>query len=149
MKKTIYIMMVAVVATLAMTSCTHKKGDIGPWFGTWHVEKYEIDGKEIGETSSVHIGANFFQFQSSLVQLRYSGVNHDEQVSTGTWQNNGNEIVIKFPDAQLIWAIIVGFDMTPGAENHLKVEKQDGSNAVLSLTSTDGHTYRYTLKKWG
>ena len=32
---------------LALGSCTRNHGDIGPWFGTWHVESITVGGASV------------------------------------------------------------------------------------------------------
>lgn len=144
MKKTIYIL-ITLVAAMAMQSCTHNDGDIGRWFGTWHVESIEMDGTAIDS----YDGYSFFQFQSSVFELRLSNPLHDEQYTVGRWQDNGESIDITFPDTQRVWNYIAGFDFGPSSVNRLLVESANGSDMVLSLATSDGHTYRYILKKCG
>lgn len=134
-----------VAEMLSMTSCTENNGDIGMWFGTWHVERIDMDNSPIDEYN----GNDFFQFQSTVFQLRYTDDLHAEMQTTGRWQDNGKEIVVTFPDEKLVWVFLYGIDMSKDASNHFKVESQNGKEMVLSLASTDGHTYRYHLKKWG
>ncbi len=145
MKKTIYTLVIMVASMLAMTSCTHNNGDIGLWFGTWHVEQVDMDGSPIDG----YTGTNFFQFQSTVFQLRYTDELHTEMQTTGQWQDNGASIDITFPDEKQVWVHLYGIDMTKGAVNHFTVETLTGKQAVLELKATDGHTYRYHLKKWG
>ena len=145
MKKNIYTLVIMVASMLAMTSCTRNNGDIGFWFGTWHVESIEQDGSTINGYN----GTNFFQFQNTVFQLRYADDLHDERQTVGRWQDNGNEITVTFPDEHLVWVQLYGIDTGKDAVNRFKVESHNGSDLVLSLPSTDGHTYRYILKKWG
>ena len=134
-----------VASMLAMTSCTENNGDIGLWFGTWHVEQIDMDNSPIDG----YMGNDFFQFQSTVFQLRYTDDLHTEKQTTGRWQDNGNEIVVTFPDEKLVWVFLYGIDMSKDAANHFKVESLTSKEAVLELKATNGHTYRYHLKKWG
>ena len=51
------------LVTLA-AGCTHNNGDIGSWFGTWNVERIEIDGVAQAD----YQGQYFFQFSLSLLR---------------------------------------------------------------------------------
>lgn len=144
MKRTLYTFIAIVVAIIA-SSCTTNNGDIGFWFGTWHVEQIDMDGSPIDG----YMGNNFFQFQSSVFQLRYSDDWHNEMVTTGCWKDLGSEITISFPDESQVWVLLYGIDMNKDAVNHLKIESHKGKSLVLLLASSNGHTYRYYLKKWG
>ena len=62
MKKTLYIL--SLLALLLTASCTRNHGDIGPWFGTWHVETITADG-----TPVTVVGDYFFQFQSGVFRV--------------------------------------------------------------------------------
>lgn len=145
MKKTLYTLIVMAAAIISMTSCTHNNGDIGPWFGLWHIEQVEKDGAVINE----YTGTNFFAFQTSVFQLRYTDDLQTEEQTTGMWEDLGQEIKVTFPDQKLVWSHFYGIDMTEGAVNTFKVESITGKDMVLMLASSDGHNYRYTLKKWG
>ena len=145
MKKTIYTLVIMVASMLAMTSCTHNNGDIGMWFGTWHVEQVDMDGSPIDG----YMGNSFFQFQSTVFQLRYTDELHTEMQTVGRWEDLGNEINVTFPDERLVWVHLYGIDMSKDAVNRFKVESHSGKDLVLTLPSTNGHTYRYHLKKWG
>ncbi len=129
-------------AILCMSSCTHNNGDIGLYFGLWHVESVECDGTLLDD----YDGGYFFAFQSSVFQLRYTDEMQTEEYSAGTWAETDEGIDITFPDEDLRWVSLVGLDWE--VVNHLKVESLSSSKMVLSV-ETDGHTYRYTLKKWG
>lgn len=145
MKHTTISITLILAAIISMVSCTSNNGNIGPWFGTWHIEAIERDGQAMES----YDGTLFFQFQSSVVQIRYSNILHDEAQTTGRWEEADGKITLSFPDEHQVWKLLPGLDMTPHAVNRLAVERQDGNNALLSIVAADGHTYRYTLKKWG
>ncbi len=142
MKQTIYTIAILFVAVLSMTSCTHNNGDIGPYFGLWHVETIECDG-----IRTDYEGTHFFAFQSTVFQLRYTDDVQTEAYTVGTWTETDAGIDVRFPDEQLWWTSLTGIAWDQ--VNHFTVESLSGKNMVLSLVNADGHTYRYTLKKWG
>ena len=140
-----FISILTILVASIMSSCTHNDGDIGYWFGTWHVETIEKDGTAI---DGYH-GTHFFLFQSSVFQLRYTDELHAEMQTTGRWEDNGDKITISFPDKEQIWVTLYGLTVEENAENHFKIEFHSGKNIILSLNGKDGHTYKYHLKKWG
>ncbi len=137
MKKTLlYISLMAVV--LVLGSCTRNHGDIGPWFGTWHVESITAGGMPI-----TVVGDYFFQFQSKV--FRVSQVtNHEQTVeSFGTWDENGDKMTIDFPDESVFYIVM------PGLEAHNEFAVTTTSSHVVTFTKTDntGVIYTYYLKK--
>ncbi len=134
-----------VASMFAMTSCTQNNGDIGTWFGTWHVEQIDMDNSPIDG----YMGTDFFQFLSTLFQLRYTDATHAEKQTVGRWQDNGSSIDVTFPDEKLVWVFLYGINMDKDAVNHFTVEQLTSKEAILALKATNGHTYRYHLKKWG
>lgn len=134
-----------VASMFAITSCTQNNGDIGMWFGTWHVEQIDMDNSPIDG----YMGTDFFQFQSTLFQLRYTDDTHAEKQTVGCWQDNGSSIDVTFPDEKLVWVFLYGIDMGKDAVNHFTVEQLTSKEAILALKATNGHSYRYHLKKWG
>lgn len=81
MKKTLLYIASLLVAVLVLGACTRNHGDIGIWFGTWHVEQITAAGTPVNVE-----GDYFFQFQSHV--FRVSQVYGHEQTveSYGAWQ---------------------------------------------------------------
>ena len=136
MKKTLFI--ISVLSVLVLASCTRNHGDIGIWFGTWHVEQITADG-----TPKNVIGDYFFQFQSKV--FRVSQVyGHEQPVeSYGTWDENGDRMTVSFPDPTTYY-----IDM-PGLESHNDFTVTTTSSREVTFTKTDanGTTFAYHLKK--
>jgi hypothetical protein len=136
MKKTLFI--ISVLSVLVLASCTRNHGDIGIWFGTWHVEQITADG-----TPKNVIGDYFFQFQSKV--FRVSQVYGHEQLveSYGTWDENGDRMTVSFPDPTTYY-----IDM-PGLESHNDFTVTTTSSREVTFTKTDanGTTFAYHLKK--
>ena len=106
MKKTL-LYIISLIALLLMASCTRNHGDIGPWFGTWHVEQITAAGTPVNVE-----GDYFFQFQNKV--FRVSQVYGHEQLveSFGTWSEDGNTMTVDFLDPTVFY-----IDM-PGLEAH-------------------------------
>lgn len=137
MKKTLlYISLMAIV--LVLGSCTRNHGDIGPWFGTWHVETITAGGAPITVE-----GDYFFQFQSKV--FRVSQVTDHEQTveSFGTWDENGDKMTIDFPDESVFYIVMPGLE----AHNNFTVTTTSSRDVTFTKTDNTGVIYTYRLKK--
>lgn len=141
--KTLTTHITALCAALLLTACTHNGGDIGIWFGTWHVEEIVVDGVVDAYYDQAPIW--FFQFQSTVVQLRLVLDDHSFDASTGTWDETDGHLTITFPDEVYLRQVPPGITAT----TVMNIDRKSASTVILSFTGTDGHAYRYTLKHWG
>ena len=136
MKKTLFI--ISVLSVLVLASCTRNHGDIGIWFGTWHVEQITADG-----TPRNVEGDYFFQFQSKV--FRVSQVYGHEQLidSYGTWDENSDKMTISFPDPSTFYITM------PGLESRNDFTVTTTSSREITFTKVDaaGTTFAYHLKK--
>lgn len=137
MKKTL-LYTISLIALLLMASCTRNHGDIGPWFGTWHVEQITANGTPVNVE-----GDYFFQFQSKV--FRVSQVYGHEQLveSFGTWDENGSTMTVDFPDPTVFYIDMPGLE----AHNSFTVITTSSRDVTFTKTATDGTTYTYHLKK--
>lgn len=136
-KATIYLIsLLSIVLTLG--SCTRNHGDIGPWFGTWHVESITA-----GDTLAGVEGDYFFQFQSKV--FRVSQVYGHEQLieSYGTWEENDGTLTVTFPDPSVYYISVPGLD----DHNVFTVAMPSPHDVTLTKTDATGITYTYQLKK--
>lgn len=137
MKKTLlYISLMVVV--LVLGSCTRNHGDIGPWFGTWHVESITGDGLPVAVD-----GDYFFQFQSKV--FRVSHVDGHEKIveSFGTWDEDVTTMTIDFPDPTVYYIVMPGLE----THNSFTVTTTSSRDVTFSKTDITGITYQYHLKK--
>ena len=126
------------MVVMALGSCTRNHGDIGPWFGTWHVENITAGGSPVTVE-----GDYFFQFQSKV--FRVSQVKEHNQLveSFGIWDENGDKMAIIFPDSGMFYIEM------PGLESHNEFTIATASSKEVTLSKTDatGTNYTYRLKK--
>ena len=126
------------VILLILGACTRNHGDIGIWFGTWHVEQITADGTPVNVE-----GNYFFQFQTKV--FRVSKVyGHDQLVeSFGTWEENDDKMTITFPDPTVYYIDMIGL------EKHNDFSITTTSSREITFTKTDaaGTTFAYHLKK--
>ncbi|MBO4723487.1 MAG: lipocalin-like domain-containing protein [Muribaculaceae bacterium] len=83
-QRAIYIIL-SIATLLSLTSCTHNNGDIGYWFGLWHLDSIEIDGTPAAD----YEGNIYFMFQGKVFCIRcVDEVNHDYTESFAQWQES-------------------------------------------------------------
>ena len=136
-KTTLYI--VSLIAVLLTASCTRNHGDIGIWFGTWHVEQITADGTRVNVE-----GDYYFQFQNKV--FRVSQVYGHEQLveSFGTWEEqDGGKMTVSFPDPTAYYIVMPGLE----AHNDFTVTTTSSHDVTFTKTTADGATYTYHLKK--
>ena len=123
---------------LVLGSCTRNHGDIGIWFGTWHVEQITADGTPVNVE-----GDYFFQFQSKV--FRVSQVYGHEQIieSFGSWNEDGNTMTIDFPDSTVFYIEMPGLE----SHNSFTVTNLSSKEITFTMSDTDGVVFSYHLKK--
>ena len=140
MKKSLHIIAaLSVLIVLTLGACTRNHGDIGIWFGTWHVENITFNGTSINPK-----GDYFFQFQSHV--FRVSRVYGHEQLdeSFGTWEESEDgKLTVTFPDASVYYIQMEGLE----SYNSFTVNQVSHGQIVLTKVMADGVTCVYSLKK--
>ena len=125
---------------LLLGSCTRNHGDIGIWFGTWHVEQITANG-----TPENVEGDYFFQFQSKV--FRVSRVYGHEQLveSFGTWDESedGNKMTVSFPDPTVYYIVMPGLEVN----NEFTVSRTSSKELTFTKVTSDGTEFVYRLKK--
>ena len=128
------------MAVLLLSACTRNHGDIGIWFGTWHVEHITADGTPVNVE-----GDYFFQFQSKV--FRVSQVYGHEQLveSFGAWNESedGNGMVVTFPDPTVYYIEMPGLETV----NLFIVTRTSSREVTFTKTDATGTTFAYHLKK--
>ncbi|MBR5726688.1 MAG: hypothetical protein IKX56_08155 [Muribaculaceae bacterium] len=144
MKKTLlYISLLTVV--LVLGSCTRNHGDIGIWFGTWHVESIIKAGDIYQYIVPVDFeGDYFFQFQSKVFRVSQVG-DHEQLVeSFGTWNDSeSGKMIIDFPDPDVFYIQMPGLE----AHNAFTIVHSTSREMTLEKVTDDGTNYTYYLKK--
>lgn len=134
-------------------SCTRNNGDIGPWFGTWHLESIMVDGNpEVNYENNI-----FWAFQSEVIFLTRVPVGkpgmHTVEKRFGTWRETEGMLYLKFAYADdrdtdgYQYHAFEELHFPYGAETPLSILKTPGKRAVLQYAAPDGHNYTYTIKK--
>ena len=132
------------ILSLVLGSCTRNHGDIGPWFGTWHVESITTQGGIYQYIVPVDIeGDYFFQFQSKV--FRVSQVTERDRLveSFGTWDENDGKMTITFPDSSVFYIEMPGLE----AYNDFTVTMTSSKEVTFTKTAATGTTFAYHLKR--
>lgn len=69
MKRITILYFIGIILALMSTGCTKTDGDIGDWFGSWHLETIIINGEE--ETSYTDNPEIMFSFQGNIFNAAY------------------------------------------------------------------------------
>ena len=137
-KTTIHIL--SVIAVLLLSACTRNHGDIGIWFGTWHIEQITAGGTPVNVE-----GDYFFQFQNKVFRVSQVYGHENLVESFGTWDESedGNTMTISFPDSDTYYIQMPGLE----AHNTFTVTRTSSSDITFTKTDAEGTTYTYHLKK--
>ena len=100
MKKNELIFFIGIIVALVSAGCSKTDGDIGYWFGSWHLETIMIDGEE--ETSYSENPEIMFNFQGKVFNASY--MERDEIY--GSWSYAGE-----------VLTLIAGYNAGGGASN--------------------------------
>ena len=136
-------LIIAIISLATMASCTHNNGDIGPLFGTWHVDAIEVDGTP----DASYAGDLFIMFQSNIADWRL--VNSDDHIyvsAWASWQQESDVITFHFDDDWFPPHAVTGF--APAAPQSATVERLTSRELILvAASSVDGHTRRFVCTK--
>ena len=81
MKSPLFRISTLILAIMSLCGCTCNDGDIGNWFGTWHLDEMTIGG----ETDTSYGGDLFWQFQNNVFCMRKVTEYHEYYPRWGTW----------------------------------------------------------------
>lgn len=146
-----HIILTLTTLLLTLSGCTRHNGDIGPYFGTWHVEKIEADGKEDDEYND----NLFFKFQSDVIcMVVVNDAAHTRNEYWGTWSEDGNVLTLTYTysddktqpgHSQYAPPAI---SHLPAGVSKLDIVRLKGDEMQLKYVSPNEITYKYYLKKW-
>lgn len=149
--RTLKFIAAGLVAACALSSgCTCNNGDIGNWFGTWHLEKIQAEGKDVSD----YQGNIFWQFQSDVINMTEltPGGYHERANHWGTWKEQNNTLSLDFnhpvnpgtttPSSSFEPPLILHLPL----EADLAIDKFSSSRLIVTYNAADA-TYKYILKK--
>lgn len=138
----------ALLTIAVMTGCSHNNGDIGLWFGLWHLDSIEING----EPDSDYDGKYYFLFQGKVFCIRWVDEQQHSYIENyARWQesDDGKTITINFVDNR--YSPNFGEDKP---NNYLStvttftVDTLTSTTMVLHHTRDDGAVITYRLTNW-
>ncbi len=134
------LLIIPLLAMLVLASCTRNHGDIGIWFGTWHVEQITAGG-----TPVIVEGDYFFQFQNKVFRVSNVGAHQQVEESYGTWEESedGLKMTVSFPDPTVYYIYMPGLE----TNNAFTVTRTSSSDVTFTKTDANGTTYTYHLRK--
>lgn len=134
-----------------MPACTQNGGDIGPLFGSWHLESMTCDGEPFAQPAGTD---TFWNFQGHVVIAILSKGMYETLDFTGTWEQRDGLLVLDYTHSS--------DNAAPGTQHYrapywmgfpenevidLTIIKLDNSTMMLSWTSAQGRKYNYNFKK--
>jgi len=105
--KTLQHILIALLALVGLSGCTHNEGDIGPWFGTWMVEDITGGASDFELDHPMDQGNYYFQFQGKMCTVIYIDNKHNQLVDYGTWSEDGDKMTISFPDQNVAYNLLL------------------------------------------
>ena len=94
-------LLLAATALVTLCGCTHNDGDIGLWFGLWHLDTIEVDGTP----ASDYDGNTYFMFQGKVFCVRnVKESTHTYDESYARWQQSDDRqaMTITFADDRFV-----------------------------------------------
>lgn len=93
MKKTIINIAFMLLCTVISTGCTMHDGNIGEWFGSWHLEEMLIDGeidREYADNRANDQKQVMVSFQGTIFQMAYI----ESSELYGSWSYSGEVLTL-------------------------------------------------------
>lgn len=145
MKLKLHIIL-AIVALMSLGSCSHNDGDIGYWFGLWHLDSIEINGTPVPD----YDGNTYFMFQGKVFCIRcVYETHHAYDESYAQWQESDDHqsATITFVDdrfAPTITPLVPLESITT-----FRVVTLNHKEMVIKHTHSEtGDTRTYYLTRW-
>lgn len=143
--------LITILSALAFMSCTTNNGDIGPYYGTWSMLSFTVDGEPAEDTD---IGSILWEFQNNIVSITITDPYHTRYAHYGTWREYDGYLSLDFTHHDDSNQPGQGPYMAPEELKfpsneviELKIESQSSKGMVLSWHNASGETLVYTLKK--
>lgn len=153
MKLTRYIqLIVALIAVTMISGCTQNNGDIGEWFGEWHLKTIEINGVD----DDKYDGDVLWKFQNNIVEMVVvSKTGHSHTEHYGTWSADDRTLTLNFTHSDDLNAAGTGKyappaqTLLPAAVTDLRIVKLSSREIILQYNPDSATAIVYTLAKRG
>lgn len=154
MKTVRYIRLLAAVmlACFISSGCTHNNGDIGEWFGEWHLKSIEVNG----QVDTDYTGDVLWKFQNNIVEMVVvSAVGHSHTEHYGTWTSDDRTLTLNFTHSDDLTPAGTGKyappaqTLLPAAVTPLTIVKLSSSEIILKYDPEADRSIVYTLRRRG
>lgn len=146
MKRVATHIILAVVALITLSGCTHNDGDIGHWFGLWHLDSIEVDGTPAAD----YDGDIYFMFQSKVFCVRcVDEFNHGYVESFARWQESDDHhsMTLSFVDNRFSPTVLPLIPLE--LVTTFSVVTLNEKDMILKHTHSEtGLTYTYYFTRW-
>lgn len=137
---------ILIIIAAILSGCTRNDGDIGVWFGTWHVEKITVNGQNEAD----YEGNVILKFQNSVMESQSQYAHHDTDNCYAMWHQEGMILRLELPEGsdpgvQYGYVPELHLPWLPLIE--MKILNLSGKSVELSYMSDNGIVYGYSLKK--
>ena len=86
-------LVVALVAGVIVTGCTQNNGNIGDWFGEWHLESITVNDVD----DDTYTGDVLWKFQNDIVEMVVvNAIGHSHSEHYGTWSSDDAPLILNF-----------------------------------------------------
>lgn len=142
------IIRIFVLLWVAVAAACTNNGDIGPYYGTWTLDRMTLDGvmdEDYGRNIS-------WAFQNNVLRITVVSVHHDEDAHFATWKETGSGHVLQVNFQNSADGIPPGeAGYAPPPQLHLPknriidfdIVKMTGSKMHLRYVTDDGVTVDY------
>ncbi|MBR5119135.1 MAG: lipocalin-like domain-containing protein [Muribaculaceae bacterium] len=146
MKRLVKHIILTVTLLLSLSSCTHNNGDIGYWFGLWHLDSIEVDGT----LDTDYDGDTYLMFQGKVFCIRIvDDVDHSYIESYARWQESDDHqsMTVSFVDDRFSPTISSHVPLEPTTKFSV-ITLNDKEMVLRHTHSETGVTRTYHLTRW-
>lgn len=137
---------------ISLGGCTKFEGDIGPWFGSWHLERLDVNGEEDTAYTSNQSRQVMVSFQGDVFNMAY--LNGSEIY--GSWSYAGEILTLEAGYNAGSGHISSGFDPYPVVlrfpadvdQVEVTVVKITGDIMEWQLIDVEGDLLTYFWRKY-
>lgn len=140
------------IATMALSACLRDNGNIGDWFGTWHLESMDVDG----EVDADYNGDILWKFQNNIIMIsQVNDLLHTSTDSFGTWIEDDGRLLLNFTYSDDynpgggtgIYAPPASIYLKPGI-SEMEIKELTSGKLILVYQASNDVVITYFFKKW-
>lgn len=131
---------------MTLGGCSHNNGDIGYWFGLWHLDSIEIDGTPVADYDS----NTYFMFQGKVFCIRcVNEADHGSVESYAQWQESDDHqtMTLTFADDRFP-PTVTPFIPLETVTTFTVITLNDKEMVLEQIHSGTGAAYTYHFTRW-